>query len=927
MNDEHSIRVQQGVQGSVLITGSHNLVLLAAQEARQRDQDPARMLRIAALLAAPVHDPRHPDRPPQPLDLRTEWRRLEQAVRKTGAPILLARLTPPTLETLRRELSLRLAEQGLFPHVLHFSGHAWEKGLLLEDDYGQTCRVTAAQLLQALKLPRPLELVVLNACETAAEAHSVVQVLLDHGLARAVVGHPLPVADDEAIAFARTLYADLTDGFPLGEAVERAQGSITGHEVVLLGDRTLRFTGLTRGEPLVRDARPRGNLPPGLGVGFFGRGEALVRLARHLDRPPCVVLISGPEGIGKSRLALEAAHRNGWRFPDGVAYAEAPREPPHATAAALLNRLADALSIAVPADGGGGERAPGGGPGPSLRPQEQVLRALLTYAHTTATLFVLDNLESLPPAELKVLADFLARLGGRSAAIATLRPSLPRLEEIEPAASIPLHEGLSEAAAVGYALALARAKEVPLTEEDAEEIARATAGHPLLIAGIVAHARRRDRQALLAEVRRHEGDFAAQVEAVYAWSAKRLGKAGRRAWQVLPLFPAGWAPEAPLQALAGAAGIEALRRAAVADFDPRLQGWRWHPTAAEYAARRWPLGWPLSRLLGRRARRKRLVATLPAWTRWLEGLRREGGKTARARLEAALPNLETLIAVVGGHGRTPLRPFLRALDRVLPPPDRTLSLRAVQEPLYRALAALAPDEAARARALGMLGNALSALGRREEALAATQEAVAIRRKLAQTHPDAFLPDLASSLNNLGKMLSDLGRREEALEAAQEAVALYRGLARVHPEAFLPDLAMSLNNLGSDLSALGRREEALEAMEEAVRLYRGLAQAHPDAFRPDLARSLGAYGTVLQSLGRHAGAAWAFAEGVRQLAPLFHALPHAFADLIASLLRDYLQACEAAGREPDRGLVEPLLEVFRRLGEGAWPDDQSSGGNP
>lgn len=68
------------------------------------------MLRVLAILAAPVYDPQAPDRPPAPLDLRTEWRRLEQAERKAMAPILLACLAPPTLDTLRRELSPRVAE-------------------------------------------------------------------------------------------------------------------------------------------------------------------------------------------------------------------------------------------------------------------------------------------------------------------------------------------------------------------------------------------------------------------------------------------------------------------------------------------------------------------------------------------------------------------------------------------------------------------------------------------------------------------------------------------------------------------------------------------------------------------------------------------------------------------------------------------------
>ena len=46
------------------------------------------------------------------------------------------------------------------------------------------------------------------------------------------------------------------------------------------------------------------------------------------------------------------------------------------------------------------------------------------------------------------------------------------------------------------------------------------------------------------------------------------------------------------------------------------------------------------------------------------------------------------------------------------------------------------------------------------------------------------------------MLSDLGRREEALTAAEEAFRLYRTLAEAQPDAFIPDLALSLNNLAN-----------------------------------------------------------------------------------------------------------------------------------
>lgn len=100
--------------------------------------------------------------------------------------------------------------------------------------------MTAAELLGHLKPPQPLDLMVLNGCETAADARSAAQALVQAGLARAVVGHTRPVFDDQAIAFARTLYTNLTDGYPLAEAVEQAKRHITTHEVVLLGDGARR---------------------------------------------------------------------------------------------------------------------------------------------------------------------------------------------------------------------------------------------------------------------------------------------------------------------------------------------------------------------------------------------------------------------------------------------------------------------------------------------------------------------------------------------------------------------------------------------------------------------------------------------------------------------------------------------------------------
>ena len=253
--------------------------------------------------------------------------------------------------------------------------------------------------------------------------------------------------------------------------------------------------------------------------------------------------------------------------------------------------------------------------------------------------------------------------------------------------------------------------------------------------------------------------------------------------------------------------------------------------------------------------------------------------------------------------------FLNAIHFALPVPDRTLALRFIQVPVYQLMVTFAVDDHERAQASGMLGYSLSALGRREEALAATEEAVDIRRKLANKNPDAFLPDLAMSLNNLGAILSELGKREEALVATEEAVEKYRQLAKKNPDAFLPDLAASLNNLGNRLSELGKREEALVATEEAVEIRRQLAKKNPDAFLPDLAMSLGAHGSVLRGMERHKEAAESFEEGLKLLRPLLQKTPAAFSMLGTGLLQDYVASAQAAGVEPDEGLVGSAKEIL------------------
>ncbi|MEV5560382.1 tetratricopeptide repeat protein, partial [Nonomuraea wenchangensis] len=172
-------------------------------------------------------------------------------------------------------------------------------------------------------------------------------------------------------------------------------------------------------------------------------------------------------------------------------------------------------------------------------------------------------------------------------------------------------------------------------------------------------------------------------------------------------------------------------------------------------------------------------------------------------------------------------------------PAEALPLIQVAVTMYRELAAVSPDRyrAGLATSLNNLGNRLAELSRPDKALPVTEEAVTMYRDLAAAFPDRYRPDLAGSLSNLGNRLAAQGRPTEGLSAAEEAVTIYRELAAAFPDRYRPDLAGSLNNLGNRLAELGRPDKTLPVAEEAVTIYRELATAFPDRYRPDLAASL------------------------------------------------------------------------------------------
>ena len=96
--------------------------------------------------------------------------------------------------------------------------------------------------------------------------------------------------------------------------------------------------------------------------------------------------------------------------------------------------------------------------------------------------------------------------------------------------------------------------------------------------------------------------------------------------------------------------------------------------------------------------------------------------------------------------------------------------------------------------------------------------------------------------------------------------------------------------------------------------RRLAQTRPDTVLPDLAMSLGALGSVLTGAERHDAAAAALREGLSVIAPFVERHAQAFGALATALRQDYLDACKAAGAEPDRALLERVARSLDDLGD-------------
>ncbi|UUU22017.1 AfsR/SARP family transcriptional regulator [Streptomyces sp. DSM 40750] len=125
------------------------------------------------------------------------------------------------------------------------------------------------------------------------------------------------------------------------------------YEAILRADPTLLAATTATAAPRQATApRPVSLLPPAIGD-FTGREEELAQVVEGLtgerEAMP-VVVVSGAAGVGKSALAVQAAHRVAGEYPDGQLYAELHGFSEPVPPAEVLGRLLRALGADPPED-------------------------------------------------------------------------------------------------------------------------------------------------------------------------------------------------------------------------------------------------------------------------------------------------------------------------------------------------------------------------------------------------------------------------------------------------------------------------------------------------------------------------------------------------------------------------------------------------
>ena len=128
------------------------------------------------------------------------------------------------------------------------------------------------------------------------------------------------------------------------------------------------------------------------------------------------------------------------------------------------------------------------------------------------------------------------------------------------------------------------------------------------------------------------------------------------------------------------------------------------------------------------------------------------------------------------------------------------------------------DAPTRAMTLNNLGILQSDKNEFEDALKSFKEALEIYRKISPGKPSDLLTRCCHDAQQFGYFTNpNKNEFEDALKSYKEALEIYRKLAQANPQAYLPDVAGTLNNLGNLQKNKNEFEDALKSYKEALEI--------------------------------------------------------------------------------------------------------------